>query len=85
MGSTIGPLPIQTYTSFMPNTEPIKIAQRAVEIASDMQASNIVLLDIKNIASFADYFVVLSADSMRQINALVDDINLQLKQEGIRI
>ena len=69
----------------MPNTDPISIAQRAVEIASDMQATNIVLLDIKDIASFADYFVVLSADSMRQINALVEDINLQLKKEGISI
>jgi len=69
----------------MPNNDPINIAQRAVEIASDMQATNIVLLDIKDIASFADYFVVLSADNMRQINALVDDINLQLKKEGINI
>lgn len=85
MDRPIAPSLIQTYTGFMPNTDPISIAQRAVEIASDMQATNIVLLDIKDIASFADYFVVLSADSMRQINALVEDINLQLKKEGIPI
>ena len=85
MNRRIAPSLIQTYTSFMPNNDPINIAQRAVEIASDMQATNIVLLDIKDIASFADYFVVLSADNMRQINALVDDINLQLKKEGINI
>jgi len=69
----------------MPNTDPIKIAQRAVEIASDMQATNIILLDIKNMASFTDYFVMLSADSIRLINALVSDIILQLKKEGIHI
>ena len=85
MNRRIAPSLIQTYTSFMPNNDPINIAQRAVEVASDMQATNIVLLDIKDIASFADYFVVLSADNMRQINALVDDINLQLKKEGINI
>ena len=85
MNRPIAPSLIQTYTTFMPNNDPINIAQRAVEIASDMQATNIVLLDIKDIASFADYFVVLSADNMRQINALVDDINLQLKKEGIHI
>lgn len=67
----------------MPTTEPIKIAQRAVELASDMQATNIILLDIREMASFADYFVVLSADNMRLINALVGDIILQLKKEGI--
>ena len=67
----------------MRNTDPIQIAQRAVELASDMQATNIISLDIKEIASFADYFVVLSADNMRLINALVSDIILQLKKEGI--
>ena len=69
----------------MPDTEPLQIAQRAVEIASDMQATDIILLDIQGVASFADYFVLLSADNMRQINALVDDIALQLKNEGIHI
>ena len=69
----------------MPTQEPLQIAQRTVEIASDKQATDIILLDIQGIASFADYFVVLSADSMRQINALVDDITLQLKTEGTQI
>jgi ribosome-associated protein len=69
----------------MPNIEPLEIAQRAVEIASDKQATDIILLDIQGVATFADYFVLLSADSMRQINALVDDIALQLKTENIHI
>ena len=69
----------------MRNIEPLKIAQRAVEIASDKQASDIILLDIQSVATFADYFVLLSADSMRQINALVEDIALQLKTEGVNI
>lgn len=61
---------------------PLHIAQRAVEIASDLQASNIVLLDIRKIADFADYFVLLSADSARQINALIEAITITLKSEG---
>jgi ribosome-associated protein len=69
----------------MPNIEPLEIAQRAVEIASDKQATDIILLDIQGVATFADYFVLLSADSMRQINALVDDIALHLKMEDIHI
>ena len=79
----IAPVVVRTYTRFMPTTEPIKIAQRAVELASDMQATNIILLDIREMASFADYFVVLSADNIRLINALVSDLILQLKREGI--
>jgi ribosome-associated protein len=69
----------------MPTSESLKIAQRAVEIASDKQASDIILLDIQSIASFADYFVLLSADNMRLINSLVEDIALQLKLEGVNI
>jgi ribosome-associated protein len=69
----------------MPISESLKIAQRAVEIASDKQASDIILLDIQSIASFADYFVLLSADNMRLINSLVEDIALQLKLEGVNI
>ena len=76
---------LHTIMQGMINTEPLQIAQRAVEIASDKQASNIILLDIRAIADFADYFVLLSADNSRQINALVEDITLSLKGEGITV
>ncbi len=69
----------------MANAEPLQIAQRAVELASDKQASNIILLDIRGLADFADYFVLLSADNTRQINALIEDITLALKTEGITV
>lgn len=69
----------------MVNAEPLTIAQRAVEIASDKLAANIVLLDIRDVADFADYFVLLSADSSRQINALIEDITMELKREGIAV
>lgn len=66
----------------MESAGPLKLARRAVEIASDKQASNIVLLDIRGIADFADYFVLLSGDNTRQINALIEDITVELKREG---
>ena len=67
----------------MVDAGPLRIAQRAVEIASDKQAANIILLDIRGVTEFADYFVLLSADNARQINALVEDITLELKSEGV--
>ena len=76
---------LHTIMQGMINIEPLQIAQRAVEIASDKQASNIILLDIRAIADFADYFVLLSADNSRQINALVEDITLSLKGEGVTV
>jgi ribosome-associated protein len=54
-----------------------------VEIASDKQAADIVLLDTRGICSFADYFVLFSGQSGRQINAIYDDVLHLLKKEGV--
>jgi len=42
-----------------------------------------VLLDAQQICSFADYFVICSAESERQIGAIADEINKALKIEGV--
>lgn len=61
------------------------LARRIVEIASDKQASDIVLLDIRPIATVADYFVVLSTASERQLTAVVRDIEQSLRNDdGVR-
>ena len=41
------------------------------------------MLDIRRICSFADYFVICSGDSDRQIEAIREEINKTLKQEGV--
>ena len=55
------------------------MAKRIVEIASDKQASDIVMLDLQQVSLLADYFVVCSATSERQMTALTDDIVRQLR------
>jgi ribosome-associated protein len=50
------------------------LAKLIVEIASDRQASDIVMLDLRAISLVADYFIICSGTSERQINALQDDI-----------
>ncbi len=54
-----------------------------VEAASDKQASNIVLLDTSAVSDFADYFVICSGDTTRQIEAIRDEVGHVLKREGI--
>lgn len=54
-----------------------------MDVASDKQASNIVLLDVREICSFADYFVICAGDSERQIRTIHDDIELTLKKQGV--
>lgn len=54
-----------------------------MEAAADKQATDIILLDARGVCSFADYFVICSGDSARQISAIYDEIGHRLKHEGI--
>ena len=54
-----------------------------VEAASDQQASDIVLLDVREICSFASYFVICSGESERQMKAIHDEVEHILKKEGL--
>jgi len=42
-----------------------------------------VLLDAQGVCSFADYFVICSGDSGRQMQAIYDEVGHTLKKEGI--
>ena len=64
--------------------EGIEIARKAVEAAGEKQASDIVLLDVSKICTFADYFVVCSGESERQLKAIGDEIEQTLKKHGAR-
>lgn len=63
--------------------EALAIAHKAVEIASDKQASDIILLDTRGLCSFADYFVICSGESERQIQTISDEVAQALKKDGI--
>ncbi len=57
----------------------------AVEIAADKQADDIILLDIRHVSSFADYFVICSAETDRQVKAITDDIDEKLGKAGVSL
>jgi len=59
------------------------VARRAVEAANDKKAVDIVLLDAREVCSFADYFVICSGDTGKQIEAIRDEVGHVLKKEGI--
>jgi ribosome-associated protein len=64
--------------------EPVDIARRIAEVASDSLATNIAVLDISELSSIADFFVVCSADNVRQLNALRETILSELRDEAVR-
>ena len=53
-----------------------------MDVASDRQASDIVMLDIRKVSDFADFFVILTAESTRQIDDLTDEIENALESLG---
>ena len=63
--------------------EAIEVAHKVVEAASDKQGKDIVLLDTRRVCSFADYFVICSGETKRQIEAIRDEVGHILKKEGI--
>ena len=60
-----------------------EVAGMAVEVASEGQADDIVMLDVRRLVGFADYFVILSAQSGRQLEGLQEDIVKALKDSGV--
>ncbi len=64
--------------------ESLKLARRAVELAADKKAADIVLLEIGGLTTLADYFVICSGASERQLGAIADGIAEGLREEGAR-
>ena len=56
----------------------------AVRAAEDKQARDIKVLDLREITSFADFFVVCHGANTRQIQAIADEIEQRLKRAGDR-
>jgi ribosome-associated protein len=62
----------------------LEIARRIVELAEDKKAADIVLLDLTELTTLADYFVIASGGSDRQLDAIADGIVSGLRDEKIR-
>jgi ribosome-associated protein len=63
---------------------PLDLARQIVELAEDKKAADIVLLDLTGLTTLADYFVIASGGSERQIDAIADGIAGGLRDLGIR-
>ncbi|HTS65197.1 MAG TPA: ribosome silencing factor [Candidatus Acidoferrales bacterium] len=54
----------------------------AVRAAESKKAADIKVLDLTGVTSFADYFVICTGGNQRQIQAISDEIGMQLKQQA---
>ncbi len=51
--------------------------------ALDKKADDVTLLDVRGLTSYADYFVIVTADSERQASAIADHIEETMKKGGV--
>lgn len=56
----------------------------ALRAASDKKALDMVVLDLKELASFTDYFLITSGTNVRQVQAIADAVVEKLKEQGSR-
>jgi ribosome-associated protein len=60
------------------------MAQRIAQFLLDKKAQDVVILDVRGMTSYADYFVIASGESDRQVSAMAENVQVQLKtpEEG---
>jgi ribosome-associated protein len=58
-----------------------KLALRCRELAENKKAENITILDLREVSSVTDYFVLLSGTSEPHLRAIVDEIVDRLREE----
>jgi ribosome-associated protein len=58
-----------------------KLAQLCREFADNKKADNLVVLDVRDLSSVTDYFVIASGLSEPHLRAIVDEITDRLREE----
>ena len=60
----------------------IEQARRIAALASDKLARDVVILDMRPVCTYTDYFVVCTGNNPRQTKGIWDEIHGRLKQEN---
>jgi len=65
-------------------SDPKKLAIQIARIAKDKKALKVMVLDMRDVCNFCEFFVLASGSSLRQINALGGMIDEEMKKQGNR-
>ena len=90
--STVKEQSLQPAISGSPQLKPVSVEpetgelderiKTAIHAAAEKKALDIAVLDLREIASFTDYFVILSGTNERQVQAISDGVVDTLKKAG---
>lgn len=63
------------------NPQAHALARKIARLVLDKKASDVVILDVRGIASYADYVVIASGESDRQVSAMAESVLEKVKEE----
>lgn len=61
-----------------------KLSELVAAAASDKKARDIVVMELAGVSMIADHFVICSANSTTQVQAIADNIEEKLEEQGVR-
>ena len=61
-----------------------ELANKIAEIIFTKKGFDVIVIDLKKLVTFTDYFVVCSADSDVQVKAIADEVDKVLSEQGIK-
>jgi len=82
---SLNPTPLTGVAGINQSQEPVELDERmmsALRAAAEKKAIDLVVLDLREIASFTDYFVITSGANERQVQAISDEVFETLKKAG---
>jgi ribosome-associated protein len=57
--------------------------ERASELAADLKASDMLVMDLRGISNATDYFLLVSGTSDMHVRAIAEHVMEELKKEGV--
>jgi ribosome-associated protein len=67
-----------------PNPAALALARQIAALCLDKKALDVSILDVRGMTSYADYLVLASGESDRQVTAIADHVDEKLKAQGVR-
>jgi ribosome-associated protein len=64
-----------------PTLNPLEHARRIAGLAEEKLAEDIVILDMRPVCTYTDFFVICTGRNPRQTKAIWDEVHVQLKRE----
>ncbi len=65
--------------------ESIDLVERIIELIFNKKGSDVKILNLKNVTTMSDYFIICTADSEPQVRAIADEVEKSLRDDGIKV